>query len=217
MLFFPITEVDLKQRHPDLAADLWDSQSTLIGGTANKFEFVAGKFWSLTDDDKTFVSADIGKLIIIEGFFCGIISEIISTTKIKLKLERYPVEIEESDCPVITTDGAVDYSIAGYSKQILAAMESIIMDFTNKGIYPEAIYWSDRNIYQLEPIFVVKTMSIIFRDLLYSDTDRWYILWKNAEEEYKYLINNCKILYEKEKEEKEISAEYKISEIKVRR
>ncbi|MCP3925049.1 MAG: hypothetical protein GY714_20925 [Desulfobacterales bacterium] len=215
MLFFPIAQQDLEDRHPDLEDDLWASYTAVDKGDSDNvtLTFVSGNEWTLEDTDAAFDAGAAGLYGVLSGFWGFKIKTRDSATVLTVIKTGYPVSIVQAD---VTASLLGKYSIGGYARQIISAGEEIVKDFTNMKLYPEAFDWSERNRFQLESLFVYKTLSIIFQDMIASPEDRWDRMFQYYDMKYKNELNTIRISYQAENAEDD-NDNFIIPEVLVRR
>lgn len=215
MLFIPLSQQDIEHRHPGLENELWSSYTDSTQGTSDNLTltFVSGTEWTLADTDASF-SAEDGLYGVLTGFWGFKVATVDSSTQLTINVLPYPVgSIASTD---VTTSLLGSYSIGGFARQIITAAEEICKDFTRKYLMPEAFDWTERNRYQLEPLFCYKTIELITTDLSSQRDDLWQNLSQMYLAKYQAELNDLLISYQPENESTD--SDYWVrNDVKVRR
>lgn len=200
MLFIPLAQQDLEFRHPGLENELWSSYAVSTKGDGDNLTlaFVGGSLWTITDTDATFSDAVIGLYGVLAGFWGFLVTAKNSTVQITVSVVPYPVDsITQAD---IVTSVLNHYSIGGFASQIITASEEIVKDMTRMNLFPEAFDWTERNRYQLEPLFCYKTIELISADLIINADDTWALMNDRYNIKYANELNELKVSYQKNNE-----------------
>lgn len=201
MLFFPIAQQDLQERHPGLANELWSTYTAATAGDSDNLTLTlsSGTTWTLVDTDASFADSVAGLYGVIVGFWGFKVTTKDSTTQLTIEVLPYPVgSIVQAD---LDTDVMGNYSIGGYARQMIVAGEEIVKDLTRKRFFPEAFDWTERNRHQLEPVFCYKTLELITFDLVTRRDDPWSVMSDKYRAAYLNELNDLLVSYQPENED----------------
>lgn len=193
MLVMPISQQDLEDRHPDLESELWSTHSAAVDGRSCVLAYVSGTTWTLTDSTASFALTGLpDKFGVLRGFWGFKVVTRDSGTQLTITPTEYPVSITDD---LLDHDIITSYSIGGYAPQMIAAAETIIADLTNMNVFAEGMDTTLVNLFQLQGLFIAKTLSTIFFDLSMSKEDIWWERYLKYETDYSTLKQTIRYEY----------------------